>query len=183
MPGILNWIAKRKQRKRNAHNLYGSIVALSRSPVLYSDLCVPDTLEGRFELLVLHVFVFLDRLRSAGVETRPLAQEVVDLFFKDMDTTSREVGVGDMVVPKKMRKLAVVFGERMAEYTTAISTSEGKILAKEIEENIFFDDGSGAEHAALLAKYVLNLNTELAKTPVEDLEQVHGRLAGIQGQP
>jgi len=181
LPGILDWISKRKQRKRNAHNLYGSIVALSRSPVLYSDLCVPDTLEGRFELLVLHVFVFLDRLRSAGVETRPLAQEVVDLFFKDMDTTSREVGVGDLVVPKKMRKLAVVFGERMAEYENAMSHSDSSILAKELEQNIFFDDGSGTEHAALLAKYVLGLTSALAQTPIGDLGQVHSRLAGIQG--
>ncbi|MFQ5626702.1 MAG: ubiquinol-cytochrome C chaperone family protein, partial [Methyloligellaceae bacterium] len=88
---MLNWIARRARAKRNAHDLYGSIVALSRTPAIYDTLNVPDTAEGRFEILVLHIFVCLERMNGKAAL---LAQDIVNLFFADMDTTSRELGVG-----------------------------------------------------------------------------------------
>ena len=85
--------------------LYGAIVAQARLPVFYRSFGVPDTLQGRFALLALHLFAVLYRLKSEGGEGRALSQELIDQFSKDMETVLRELGVGDVRVPKAMRRL------------------------------------------------------------------------------
>ena len=179
---MLNWLAKRATRKRNAHNLYGSIVALSRSPTLYTEFGVPDTLEARFEILVLHMFIFIERMQRSGEETQELTQDVVDLFFADMDTTSREAGVGDLAVPKKMRKLAAVFQERMREYNQAANTPDRKAITKEFKQNIYHGDESVRGQAAKLSAYAWDLRSELAKIPISDLQFAHECRTGKNGQ-
>ena len=178
---MLNWLAKRARRKRNAHEIYGSIVALSRSPELYTQLRVPDTLEGRFEILVLHVFLFVGRMHAEGDEAKPLAQEIVDLLFADLDTTSRESGVGDLVVPKKMRNLAAVYQERIAQYGNAVGADDRDGLSKEFKQ-IVYDNGESAEQsAAMLSDYAMNLMRDLARTPLAELHLVHERIEETQG--
>jgi len=166
---MLNWIARRARAKRKAHDLYGSIVALSRSRVLYADIGVPDTVEGRFELLVLHLFACLERLSRTGGENASLAEKMVDIFFADMDTVSRELGVGDMSVPKKMRQLAAVFEERMRTYKEATEKKHKDALAAALAENIF---GRSYEFAMKrgLTSYVRALQKSLSETPIADLE-------------
>jgi cytochrome b pre-mRNA-processing protein 3 len=95
---------KRRSNRANAARLYGAIVAQARLPVFYQELGVPDTLEGRFLVLSLHLFAVLQRLKEEGALA--LAQELTDRFSADMDTVLREIGVGDLSVPKKMRGLA-----------------------------------------------------------------------------
>ncbi len=177
---MLNWLAKRARRKRNAHDIYGSIVALSRSPVLYTEFGVPDTLEGRFEILVLHVVLFVSRIRADHEDAKPLAQEVVDLLFADLDTTSRETGVGDIVVPKKMRKLATVYQERVVQYGDALGAADRDALSKEFKEIVYDNDESAEQSAAKLSDYARNLMRELAQTPLEELPLVHERINETQ---
>jgi cytochrome b pre-mRNA-processing protein 3 len=86
--------------------LYGAIVAQARLPVFYRSLGVPDTLEGRFAVLSLHLFAVLHRLKGEGGEAAPLAQELIDRFTADMETVHRELGVSDLRIPKTMRGLA-----------------------------------------------------------------------------
>ena len=179
---MLNWLAKRAKRKRNAHDIYGSIVTLSRAPALYTELAVPDELEARFEVLMLHVFLFVDRMQRDEEDLRPLAQDVVDLFFADLDTTSREVGVGDMVVPKKMRNLAAVYHDRMTQYGTAIKADDRQGLSKEFKQTVYHDDESAERHAAMLSDYAWNLMQELADTPLGKLRFIHERFGGQQGK-
>ncbi len=159
---MFSWIKARNRRKRNAHIFYGSIVALSRAPALYSDIGVPDTVEVRFEILVLHMFALLERL---GLETNAdekLSQELVNLFFSDMDTTSRELGVGDLKVPKKMRVIAAVYEERIATYRNVFSKSDMDLLAAEFEKNIFIGDSASQQAAKRLAGYTQTLRAKLA---------------------
>ncbi len=176
---MLTWITRRAERKANAHNLYGSIVTLTRTPALYDVLKVPDTIEGRFEILVLHIFACLERLNG---EAAPLAQDIVDMFFADMDTTSRELGVGDMAVPKKMRKLAAVFEERMTAYKSALEDSSNKILMTELQNNFFVGKKASANGADGLVRYIRHLRQILDNTSLEDL--VAGRIdtPGINGK-
>ena len=129
---MLSWFVERRHRKRTAQNLYGSIVAQTRKPAFYAELGVPDTVEGRFELLVLHVFLVLDGLRGAGAKGEALAQQLVDIFIADMDTTMRELGVGDMAVAKKMRSLADVLYERLADYREALGESADNERLKQL---------------------------------------------------
>ena len=85
---------------------YGAIVAQARLPVFYRSFGVPDTLQGRFTLLALHLFAVLHRLKSGGSEGSALAQDLVDRFGQDMETVLRELGVSDLRVPQSMRRLA-----------------------------------------------------------------------------
>ena len=85
----------------NSEKLYGAIVAQARLPVFYRSLGVPDTLEGRFALLSLHLFAVLHRLKAEGAEGARLAQELVDRFSQDMETVLRELGVERSPHPKE----------------------------------------------------------------------------------
>ena len=163
---MLTWFTQRAKRKANAHNLYGSIVALSREPAIYDTLNVPDTTEGRFEILVLHIFVCLERMNGKAA---PLAQDIVNLFFADMDTTSRELGVGDMVVPKKMRKLAAIYEDRIMAYKSAVAHTNGNILSNALLETVFGGEEASVSSARALRSYVGQLRQNLSKHPLEDL--------------
>ncbi len=165
---MFSWISARTRRKRNAHNFYGSIVALSRAPALYSDYGVPDTVEGRFEILVLHVFAALERLGRENGAQGKLNQDLVNLFFDDMDTTSRELGVGDLTVPKKMRVLAAVFEERMAAYKKAFEDKDPRLLSDEFQQNIFAGNDASQVQAKELVRYAEMLRTRLMDTSIQE---------------
>jgi cytochrome b pre-mRNA-processing protein 3 len=174
---MLRWFKQRRVRKRTAHNLYGSIVASARQPELFRHFGIPDTVEGRFETLTAHMFLFLERLRREGEGDTPLAQALVDAFFADMDTTMRELGVGDLAVPKKMRALASVFHERLNAYRKAMDTGGSDELIRLVGENLNLPDGDDSRAPALLAAYMRDCLAELGRQPIEQLHLPPG--AGI----
>jgi cytochrome b pre-mRNA-processing protein 3 len=176
---MLTWLTKRAQRKANAHNLYGSIVALSLAPALYDKLHVPDEIENRFEVLVFHMFACLKRLNG---EELSLAQNIVDKFFSDMDTTSRELGVGDVAVPKKMRGLAAVFDERMAAYKTATEATDKKTLTNQLKQNIYGATDPSLSSTEGLDRYARDLMQTLANTSLEDLMTGQIKAPAINGK-
>lgn len=146
---MLNWFTRHRQPNRIATKLYGSIVALSRQPELYRACNISDTVEARFEVLAAHMFLFLELLRLDSEERGDIAQELVDMFFADMDTTQRELGVGDLTVPKKMRKIAVLFDERMDRYQAAFDEATSGALEKILEATVF----SGQTNQASVKKF------------------------------
>ena len=101
--------------------VYGDIVAAARLPVLYRDLGVPDTVMGRFDTLALHLVLVLRRLRGLPPPADSLAQDLVDRFFSDLDTALREIGIGDVAVPKKVKKLGQAFYGRAEAYENALA--------------------------------------------------------------
>ena len=129
--------------------IYGMIVTQAREPLFYRDLGVPDTVSGRFDLLVLHLWMVLRRLRTlpGGSE---LAQGLFDHFCADMDANLREMAVGDLAVPKKMQVLGEAFYGRAAAYDMALADS-AEALAQAICRNIL--DGKEIEKARRLAAY------------------------------
>lgn len=167
---MLQWISRHTSRRRNAHNLYGSIVAMTRAPSLYCELRVPDTLEGRFEMHTLHMFVFLDCLGRGGDDGAPLRQELVDQFFADMETTTRQAGVGDLAVPRKMRRLAAVFSDRLTAYRAAIADSDTRALPNLLANNIYAESEQGAQCATSLARYIRRLRTDLSSLSLGKFE-------------
>ena len=103
----------RKDPRREAiETLYGRIAAASREPGLYLDLGVPDTVEGRFEAVTLHVILVLRRLGGLPGPADEVAQDLVDCFFRHLDASLRELAVGDLAVPKRMNKLGEAFAGR-----------------------------------------------------------------------
>lgn len=151
-----------------AARLYGAIVAQARSPALYSDFGVPDTVDGRFEMVVLHLVLVLERLRSGDSAEEALAQPVFDLWCVDMDRSLRELGVGDLGVPKRMKDMTQRFYGRAAAYRAALAAGDEVGLADAIARNVFGKDAPGA---ASLAGYALAATAALAAMPA-------GALAG-----
>src|SRR4030088_1146999 len=129
--------------------IYVMIVTQAREPLFYRDLGVPDTVNGRFDLLVLHLWMVLRRLNSieGGVA---LAQMLFDRFCDDMDANLREMGVGDLTVPKRMQAFGEAFYGRAAAYDLAL-TAGAEPLAQALCKNIL--NGKEFEKARQLAFY------------------------------
>jgi cytochrome b pre-mRNA-processing protein 3 len=140
---------------------YEAIVAAARQPAFFSGWQVPDTPLGRFESLSLHMILFLHRTKAAGPELKALAQEVVEEFFKDVDHSLRELGIGDPSVPKRMKKLARMFYGRAASYDTALEAADAEAFAKALSRN-FFPDVPQWLLAPQLAAYALAAARTLA---------------------
>lgn len=168
---MLKWLSRRAERVQYAQNLYGSIVAMTKAPALYRNLKVPDSLEKRFELLMLHMYLFLERLNLDGQDTGKLRQRLVNRFIADMEDATRQSGVGDLAVPKKMRKLSGVFSARMQEYKEATADGSGRALRTTLEYYFFDGDKDAKRQARALADYVTGLRTKLAGTAIDELAQ------------
>jgi len=139
---------------RTIRDLYGAIVAQARRPTLYADYGVPDTVEGRFDLIVLHLVLLLRQIgRETGVrQGRGLGQELFDAFCRDLDDNLREMGVGDLAVPKQMRRFAEAFYGRQAAYLAALDAADDRAFEKALARNIF-QAGGVDERAPRLARY------------------------------
>jgi cytochrome b pre-mRNA-processing protein 3 len=125
----LDRLAPWRRRTPDAIKLYGAIVAQARLPVFYQSLEVPDTLEGRFLTLSVHLFAVLHRLKREGQAARDLAQDLTDRFTADMETVLREIGIGDLVIPKKMRGLTASSAALLQAYEDALPAGEAAVAA------------------------------------------------------
>lgn len=154
-------------RQKTIERLYGAIVAQVRQPVFYKDFGVPDTVEGRFDFLVLHMHLVNERLSGEGKAGVALGQALLDRFFEDMEASLREIGIGDLTVPKKMRTLAEAYLGRSALYAAAIAKADEAALSAAIARNIL----AGAEAAAAkpLAHYALDAAKLLREQAFEQL--------------
>jgi cytochrome b pre-mRNA-processing protein 3 len=156
---ILN-LFRRTPREDTIVALYGVIVAQARHPAFYRFHDVPDTLNGRFEMLVLHAALLLSRLEAEGDAMRRLGQKVFDHFCSDMDANMREMGVGDMGVPPKMKAIGQAFYGRKRAYQIALAAPGLDELVEALKRNIY--DGASAPGAARLAAYVRDAARQLA---------------------
>jgi cytochrome b pre-mRNA-processing protein 3 len=144
----------RPRRGKTAAALYGAIVAQSRRPEFYTEYEVADTVEGRFDLIVLHQSLLLRRL-TREEHLRTLAQEVFDAFCRDMDGNLREMGVGDLAVPKRMLKFGEAFYGRFGAYDKALAARDRDALSAALARNLFGDAGQiGAATIFRLTAYV-----------------------------
>jgi cytochrome b pre-mRNA-processing protein 3 len=148
---ILN-LFRRTPRDGSIAVLYGAIVAQARNLAFYRDYGVPDTANGRLEMIVLHTVLVLSRLEAEGAPVRPLGQALFDHFCSDMDGNLREMGVGDMAVPRKMKAIGEAFYGRKRAYEAALAAPGLDALAAALGRNV--DPGVGADRAARLASYV-----------------------------
>ncbi|MDE2487224.1 MAG: ubiquinol-cytochrome C reductase [Alphaproteobacteria bacterium] len=160
-------------RPRAAHAtgraLYTQLVEQARRPALYAAFGAPDTVEGRFELYTLHLVLLLERLRGAGgPQAAETAQALFDTYLKGLDDALRELGVGDLVVGKKMRRLGEAFYGRGKSYDAAFAALPDRepliaLLARTVYE------GRDASSAPELAGYVAAQREALAAAPLERL--------------
>lgn len=131
-----------------AASLYRAVVAQARQPVFYTSYGVPDSLDGRFDLIALHMFILLHRLKADDA-ARELSQDVFDRMFADMDRSLREMGVGDLGVGRRVRAMAEALYGRVAAYEAGIAADDS-VLAAALRRNLYGTVGQGEPSAAAL---------------------------------
>ena len=136
-----------------AHRLYLEVVKQARQPRFFADLGVPDTVQGRFEMIALHAFLVLHRLKRHHDQSARLAQELFDVMFDDMDRNLREMGTGDLGVGKRVKRLAEQFYGRIAAYEAGLAADEAS-LCRALERNIYGAETPDAAPVRAMAGYV-----------------------------
>jgi cytochrome b pre-mRNA-processing protein 3 len=140
--------------------LYGAIVAQARSPAFYRDYGVPDTVGGRLDMIILHLVLLLTRLKGESAAAAALGQDVFDAFCRDIDDNFREMGVGDLAVPREMRRVGEAFYGRAAAYEQALAAGDDELTAA-LTRNVFGKPSAGARRlAAYVRETVRTLATQ-----------------------
>lgn len=165
---LLNLLG-RKRHERAGFELYTAAVGAARDPYIFETLGVPDTLDGRFDVIGLYVFLVVHRLHAASKEGQALAQAVFDAMFSDMDINLREIGVGDMTVGKRVRAMWEAFNGRSAAYAAALDSGDRAALADAVARNVWRGKATPPEAAHTLAALVMEQSAHLAEQPIDAL--------------
>jgi cytochrome b pre-mRNA-processing protein 3 len=153
---------------------YGRVVAHARQPGFFADCGVPDTVDGRFELICLHAFLYLHRLKREQKRAAPLGQRFFDTMFGDFDRSLREMGFGDLSVGREVKRMAQAFYGRVAVYEEGLE-GDDSVLRPALARNLF---GTAPPNPALLeamAGYVRREAARLSRKSTEEL--LAGRLS------
>jgi cytochrome b pre-mRNA-processing protein 3 len=125
-----------RRNRAPAEALYGSLVDQARQPAFYTTLGVPDTVDGRFEMVALHVFLVLHRLKAEPA-TEDFRQALFDTMFADMDRSLREMGVSDLSVGRHVKNMAKGFYGRVAAYESGLADAQDAALGEAIRRNVY----------------------------------------------
>lgn len=168
---MLKTLFRRPKYEREAQDLYVSLVGQARRPEFYTVMAVPDTREGRFELVVLHAFLLMHRLNQDVDRTAELSQCLFDVFFADMDVSLREMGVGDTGIGKRIKHMIQNFYGRIAAYEEGLKSGRD-VLKSALERNVY-DQGVIPMPSAIdmLEAYVSRERASLLAQNLEDLMQ------------
>lgn len=177
---IFSLFRNKKTNRAILERQYAALTATARIPYFYSDLGVPDTVMGRFEMLSVVLILFFRRTASAMTSGQELAQAVVDAFFEDVDHSIRELGVGDTGVPKRMKKFAGMFYGRLESYAAALEARDVEALSSALKRNIH----PGREDAPAmtgLAEWMIGAEKNLAAVS-EDMIATGSVVLPVPGQ-
>lgn len=165
---LLERLFRPRPAREAGRALYARAVDQARSPALYADFGAPDTPEGRFEVYTLHVMLLLDRLRGQGAAAQEVSQSLFDTYVKALDHALRELGVGDLAVGRKMRRLGEAFYGRGKSYDAAFAAlPDASALQALIARTVYAGGDAGQAHR--LAAYVLAQRAALAPQPLDAL--------------
>ena len=151
---------RRSRQTPNIDALYGMIVAQARSPAFYREYGVPDTVSGRLDMIMLHLVLLLRRLNGPQGATSAFGEQLFTRFCRDMDDNFREMGVGDLTVPKEMRKVAEAFYGRAKVYEDALTGGQAGSLEAAVARNVF-GVGEPPSGAVRLAAYMRDADRRL----------------------
>ncbi|WP_439578054.1 ubiquinol-cytochrome C chaperone family protein [Elioraea sp.] len=134
----LSRLFRRRPFEREGYLLYGAAVAAARDRAWYLELGVPDTLDGRFDMVALFAFLVIERMREEpGEDPKQLSQAVFDAMFSDMDQNLREMGVADLGVGKRVKRMWEAFHGRATAYTAALGAADDRLLVEALSRNVW----------------------------------------------
>ena len=160
--------AERNFARVAAEQAYRRVVEQARQPVFFTHYGVPDTLDGRFELICLHAFLYLHRLKAERPQSRRVCQRFFDRMFADFDRSLRELGVGDLSVGKHVKRMAQGFYGRILAYEEGLAEDDASLGAA-IARNVFGTLAGSASDAAALADYIRASVRHLHRQAAADL--------------
>jgi cytochrome b pre-mRNA-processing protein 3 len=165
----LRSLIRRGRHERVGFELYGAAVTAARDPYFYTTLGVPDTLDGRFDMVGLHTFLLIQRLKREPAPGPAVAQAVFDAMFSDMDVNLREMGVGDLSVGRKVRVMWEAFHGRSAAYAAAMNTSDTAGLDAALDRNVWRGQSPSGAVTSALRRIVLAQYAHLGTQSFADL--------------
>ncbi|MCP5373508.1 MAG: ubiquinol-cytochrome C chaperone family protein [Hyphomicrobiales bacterium] len=164
------WFKGRSGTDAAADALYRAVIAQARQPVFYESLGVPDTVDGRFDMVALHAFLVLRRLRRDGPAGQDLGQALYDLMFADMDVNLREMGIGDMGIGRRIKAMAQMFSGRVAAYDAGLESADDGDLGQALRRNLYRKTEPEDVAIAALAAYMRRADRCLAGCDLAALE-------------
>ncbi len=159
---------------------YEHLTQAARRPLFYSDMGVPDTVLGRFEMLTVVLILYFRRTAQSVRSGQEIAQEIIDYFFEDIDHSMRELGVGDVGVPKRVKKFARMYYGRLESYAAALDTGDLEALKAALRRNIRPDEPDAPDMTALAAYMI---EAEAALKGVSEDEIAKGAAMLIEPRP
>ena len=163
---------KKNKYETVSNNIYQKIVNISRNKIFYTKYNVPDTIDGRFDMLILITIIVvyrLSKITNGGVE---LSQDIFDVVFKDLDYSLRELGAGDVSVANNMKKLISSYMGRQKIYVEAFKNEDEKSLAYAFKNNIFRNKDQNKNLILSLSKNIFRINKKLDL--IEDKKMLNG---------
>lgn len=142
----------------------------ARQPRFYTDFGVPDTVDGRFEMVTLHAFLVIRRLKGASESSSDAAQALFDLMFEDMDVSLREMGAGDMGIGKRVKAMVQAFYGRIASYEAGLVGEEGE-LEEALLRNVYATVKPDETSVADLARYLRAQSAHMSAVDLQDVER------------
>lgn len=163
--GILGWFGGRGGNQVIVDRIYQAVVEAARSPAFYSQWGVPDTLDGRFDCVTLHAVLLMQRLQALPKPADELASDVVDRLFLGFEEALREMGVGDVVIPKRMKTIAAAFLGRAKAYEEALRTDEAAIRVV-LQRNLL-GEGADEDKLGFWVDYLRQMRQHLAECDLD----------------
>lgn len=160
---VLNLLRRPTKLRTSAARALDHARQAARAPELYGEGRIPDTLDGRFESMVLHVALLLERLRGEGKDAAALSQEIFDQLFREFDAALREMAVGDLTVPKRIRRMGDAAYGRFRAYRDALASDDSDALADTLARNVFATGAPDPTFLAAFAGYVRASHASLAE--------------------
>jgi cytochrome b pre-mRNA-processing protein 3 len=163
---VIAWLKNRRDRRRTARKLYGSIVTQARQPTFYATWGIPDTTQGRFEMIALHLTLALQRLSREGPRGQLLGRSLTERFVVAMDDAMREMTFGDLAIPREIKRAAAALYDRHAAYLAACAATAGPdALPAALLGELAYLKAEGSINTATLACYIRHAVSSLEASP------------------
>ena len=169
---MFKWLKNRAEKRQKANNLYNLAANHARHPEFYQSYQVPDSITGRYELLCIHIFLLLDRLRSSKADSE-LSQMLTEILVKELERAYRDSGFRDLAIPKNIKRLVAGFYERASAYKSGLNASNQEELQDAINRYVFTGATTVDERSKRLALYLINARQALNMVVREDIENTN----------
>jgi len=168
---MFDFLFKNKRLGNSAHKIFASIINQSRVSTFYSDYDVDDSLDGRFDLLALHMAFILDKLdqHDNQKDGGQLGRKLQEIMFDNLDLTLREIGVGDLGVGKKIKAMAEAFYGRMGVYKQLFNSFDLKKMAEALDRNLYREKTVNDETLNQMLQYVYDQKKYINEQSIENI--------------